>query len=474
MGKIAIKNAAYIATFNQQLEELTGADILIANGEIVSVGVGLDIKSFQPDEILNAENYIVLPGLVNTHHHLYQTLTRCIPRVQSSPLFDWLINLYEIWRELTPEAVYWSSLLGFAELIRTGCTTTTDQHYVFPRQTSTELIDVQIQAAREIGIRFHPCRGSMSRGKSKEGLPPDDLVQSEDEILADSQRLIEKYHDPKPLSMCRLVLAPCSPFSVSTELLIQTAELARCYENVRLHTHIAETLDEEEYCLKVYGYRPAEYMAEVGWMAEDVWYAHCVHLNLKEIHQFATYKVGVAHCPTSNMLLGSGVAPITEMLKAGVEVGLAVDGSASNDSSNMLLEARQCMLLQRARKGAGAMNARQALKLATRGGAAVLGRPDIGSIAPGKAADLVLINLNRLDYAGALSDPVSAVIHCGDSFIVDTVIINGRIVAEGGKLKTVDEQKITEMANKISREMIARASQRTGIDFLQHPQGRKY
>lgn len=467
MSKIAIQNAHLVATFNDRMDELKGVDILIQDAKVVDIGTNLQIEAFQPDEVIHADKYLVLPGLVNTHHHLYQTLTRCIPRVQSSPLFSWLVNLYEIWRELTPEAVYWSSLLGFAELIRTGCTTTTDQHYLFPRHTSSELIDVQIESARKIGIRFHPGRGSMSRGKSKGGLPPDDVVQSEDEILADSERLIKRYHDPDEFSMCRIVLSPCSPFSITEELLRETAELARRHKNVRLHTHIAETLDEDQYCLEVYGKRPVEYMESVGWLAEDVWFAHCVHVNEEEIQKFARTGVGVAHCPTSNMLLGSGIAPIPEMLKAGVSVGLAVDGSASNDSSNMILEVRQCMLLHRVHKGASAMSARQALWLATRGGAAVLGRNDIGSLEPGKAADLVLINLERLDYAGALSDPVAAVVYCGDSFIVDTVIINGVIVLKEGHLVNVNEVEIAKKTNAISRTMLNNATYRTGINFLE-------
>lgn len=468
MGTLAIKNAHIIATCNDAHDELADADIFVRDGVIEKVGRNLPLDVFQPDEVIDAAGYVVLPGMVNTHHHLYQTLTRCVPWVQSSELFDWLTALYEIWRELTPEAIHWSSLLGFAELLRTGCTTTTDQHYLFPRQAAGTLIDTQIKASRNIGIRFHPCRGSMSRGKSNEGLPPDDVVQSEDEILEDSERLIQKYHDPSPYSMCRLALAPCSPFSVTDRLLRETASLARRYSGVLLHTHIAETLDEDQYCAEVYGKRPVDYMDSVGWLTDDVWYAHCVHINSEEIRRFAANGVGVAHCPTSNMLLGSGIAPVPEMLETGVKVGLAVDGSASNDSSSMLLEVRQCMLVHRVLNGAGAISARQALWLATRGGAAVMGRNDIGSIEIRKAADIIMIKLDRLDYAGALSDPVAAVVYCGNSFIVDTVICNGAVVVRDGRIVQVSEETITENANMISHSMIHRASERTGIPFLKY------
>ncbi len=469
MSKCVIKNAGVVATFNDTLDELEDADIFIRDNVIETIGTNLDVNGFAPDEVIDASRFLVLPGLVNTHHHLYQTLTRCIPAVQQSELFDWLVALYEIWRELTPDAVRWSSLLGFAELMRTGCTTTTDQHYLFPRDSAGDIIDIQISAAREIGMRFHPCRGSMSRGKSMEGLPPDDVVQSEDEILADAERLIQQYHDAEPFSMCRIALAPCSPFSVTEKLLKDTAALARRYQGVRLHTHIAETLDEEEYCKEHYNMRPVEYMESVDWIADDVWYAHCVHVNEEEIEKFAQAGVGVAHCPTSNMLLGSGIAPVPRMLDAGVTVGLAVDGSASNDTSNMLLEARQCFLLHRVNEGARAMSARRALWLATRGGAALLGRDDIGFIEEGKAADLVFINLNRLDFAGAQSDPVAAVVHCGDSFIADKVMINGTIVVDEGHIKNCDEYAITERANTISRTMLDRAGARTGIDYRKRP-----
>ncbi len=447
------------------MREYNDVDIELEGPEIKRIGHNLDSAAFQPERIIDASRFVVIPGLVNTHHHFFQTLTRCIPRVQNSELFNWLTDLYEIWRELTPEAVYVSSLLGFTELIRTGCTTTSDQHYLFPRDAAGDLIDMQIKAAQEIGIRFHPTRGSMSRGKSNEGLPPDEVVQTDDEILADSERLIRRYHDPEKFSMCRLVLAPCSPFSVTEKLLKETAALARRYDKVLLHTHIAETRDEDEYCREVYGMRPVEFMESVDWLEDDCWYAHCVHVNAEEIDLFARRGVGVAHCPTSNMLLGSGIAPIPEMLEAGVNVSLAVDGSASNDTSNMLLEVRQAMLLHRVNKGASAMSARRALRMATQGGAAVMGRDDIGSLAPGQAADLVLINIDRIDFAGALSDPVAALVYCGDSFVVDTVIINGEVVLENGRLIHLDEDKIVHDANRVSAEMIKKASKRTGIDY---------
>jgi 8-oxoguanine deaminase len=368
-------------------------------------------------------------------------------------LFDWLRSLYPIWAELTSEAVYVSALVGLAELILSGCTTTTDHLYLFPNDVS---LDDEIRAARELGIRFHPCRGSMSLGRSQGGLPPDRVVQSEDEILADCQRVIEAYHDPEPYAMCRIVLAPCSPFSVTPELMRESAALARRH-GLYLHTHVAETLDEEGFCLEKVGCRPVEYMEKLGWVGLDVSYAHAIYLNQEEIELLAETGTGVAHCPSSNMRLGSGIAPIREMLDAGVKVGLAVDGSASNDSSHTLAEARMAMLLQRVKKGAGALSAQEALEMATLGGAAVLGRDDIGSLEAGKAADFIAIDLNRLGYAGALHDPLAALIFCAP-VNVDWSVINGRVVVDGGRLMGFDLREIVARHNRISRQMVERAT----------------
>jgi cytosine/adenosine deaminase-related metal-dependent hydrolase len=404
----------------------------------------------QADEVLDLTGHLVLPGLVNTHHHLYQTLTRAVPSVQEADLFHWLQRLYPIWANLTPEAVYISTLTGLAELARSGCTTVSDHLYIFPNGAR---LDDEIRAAQEIGVRFHASRGSMSLGESQGGLPPDRVVEDEAFILKDSQRLVEQYHDARPGSMLRIVLAPCSPFSVTGELMRQSALLARSL-GVRLHTHLAETADEEQFCLEQFGHRPVAYMEHVGWIGDDVWFAHSVHVNDAEIALYASTGCGVAHCPTSNMRLGSGIAPIRRMRAAGVKVGLGVDGSASNDSSHMLAEARQALLLARLSGDPAALTARQALELATVGGAAVLGRDDIGALAPGKCADFFALDLRRVDYAGALHDPVAAAIFCAPQSAAYTVI-NGRVIVKDGHLTTVDTGPLVERHNQIAHDMLS-------------------
>lgn len=452
--KILVKDALAVITLDEKNRKFIPGSIYIEGNAIKDIGDSLDYKA---DEVIEASNCLVLPGFINTHHHLFQTLTRNIIPVQNAKLFDWLVYLYEIWKNLTPEAIYISALVGLGELLLTGATTTVDQLYLFPKGLTTpaELIEAEITAAKEIGIRFHPSRGSMSCGRSSGGLPPDEVVQEEDAILEDSERVIKKYHDSSFGSMCQIVLAPCSPFSVSPQLMKETAKLARKYK-VRLHTHLAETKDEEEYCLKRYGMRPLELMETVDWLGEDVWFAHAVYLTDDEIKKLAINKTGVAHCPTSNMRLGSGIAPIPKMIKAGVPVGLAVDGSASNDTSDMLAELRQCLLLHRVSSGVDSMNVETVLRMATNYGAQLLGRQDIGSLEVGKVADLILINLNQLGYAGgAVHDPMGAVIFCGDSHIVDTVIVNGEIVVKNGRLTKVDQDKLIREANRIARKLIS-------------------
>ena len=449
MKTMLIKNALMIATFDDKNSKHEQADIYIEGPQIKEIGQNL---KQQAESIIDATGMIAIPGLINTHHHFYQTLTRAMPAVQNAKLFDWLVYLYEIWRHLTPEAVYWSSLGALGELLLSGCTTTTDHLYLFPCAQTGMLIDEEIRAAAEIGIRFHPTRGSMSRGRSKGGLPPDDVVQDEETILEDSIRLIETYHDPVPFSMCSIALAPCSPFSVTPELMMQTAELAR-EKGVLLHTHLAETRDEDDYCQQTLGMRPLAYMESLGWLGEDVWFAHSVHLNKDEIKIMAETKTGVAHCPTSNMRLGSGAAPIPEMIEAGVLVGLAVDGSASNDSSDMLGEARQCMLLHRLVKGVGAMPPETALRLATRGGASIFRRGDIGSLEAGKAADIAIFDMSRLDYAGSLHDPLAALALCGINHRAHTVIVNGETVVENGELQTINTKAVAAEMNMHARKM---------------------
>ena len=358
------------------------------------------------DAVIDARDHVIVPGLINTHHHLYQSLTRAVPAAQNGTLFEWLVTLYPIWAGLTPEAVYVSAKIGLAELLLSGCTTAADHLYLFPNGSR---LDDEIRAAQEIGIRFHPTRGSMSLGESQGGLPPDRVTQDEDTILRDTRRVIEAFHDPKPFAMCRVGVAPCSPFSVTPELMKESAELARSY-GVRCHTHLAETLDEDQFCLQKFGRRPLDYAADVGWLGDDVWFAHGVWFNDSEITRLGQCQTGIAHCPSSNMRLGSGVAPLSKWSTAGVPIGLGVDGSASNDSGHLLAEARQALLLQRVVRGPGALTARQTLGLATRGGARVLGRDDIGSLAPGKAADLAMFDLNRLAYAGAWHDPLAALV----------------------------------------------------------------
>jgi 8-oxoguanine deaminase len=394
--------------------------------------------------VMDMTGKIVLPGLVNTHHHLYQTLTRCLPAAQDAPLFSWLQTLYPVWAKLTPEAVYLSAMVGLGELLLTGCTTAVDQLYLFPNGVT---LDDEIRAARELGVRFHACRGSMSLGESDGGLPPDDLVEDEEAILGDCRRVIEAFHDPARYSMCRIMVAPCSPFSVTPQLLTSSRDLARQY-GVHCHTHVAETLDEERYCVEQYGRRPVQYLADLEWLGDDVSYAHGVHLTEEEMQLFAETGTGVAHCPTSNMRLGSGIAPVTRMLELGVKVGLAVDGSASNDSSHMLNEARMALLLQRVRHGPTALSARQVLEMATRGGAAVLGRDDIGSLAPGKAADLIAVDAERVEYAGT-GDLVAALVFCGP-VKVDVNMIDGRVRVENGRLRDVDIEAVIRRHNELA------------------------
>ncbi|MFQ6015143.1 MAG: 8-oxoguanine deaminase [Anaerolineae bacterium] len=451
MTTLLVRHAACLVTMDEERRQIEDGAIFVQDNVIVEVGPTAELPN-NADQVLEADDMLVLPGLVNTHHHLYQTLTRAVPAAQDANLFSWLKTLYPIWAELTAEAVYVSAVVGLAELLLSGCTTAADHLYLFPNDVR---LDDEIRAAQELGIRFHPTRGSMSLGQSRGGLPPDGVVEPEEVILADCRRVIEEYHDPGPYSMCRIAIAPCSPFSVTADLMREARRLALAY-GVRCHTHLAETPDEEEFCLEKFGQRPVEYATELGWLGNDVWYAHGIHLNDQEVTSLAETGTGVTHCPSSNMRLGSGIAPVAEMLSAGVPVGLGVDGSASNDSSHMLAEARQAMLLQRVRLGPAALSARQALELATLGGAQVLGRDDIGSLEPLKAADLIAFDLNRLDYAGALHDPLAALVFCTPQR-VGLSVINGKVVVEDGELKTVDLGPVIERHNQISRRMVERA-----------------
>src|SRR5262245_21149700 len=460
-----IHDARLVVTMDDRRTLFPGGFVLLEDDRVAAVGASVSRERPPADRMIDARGKVVLPGLVNTHHHLPQALTRNVPRVQEAPLFRWLADLYEVWRGIDADAVDAAARVALGELLLTGCTTSTDHLYLFPRGQD-RLVDVEIAAARALGIRFHPTRGSMSRGRSQGGLPPDDVVQDEAAILADSRRLIREYHDPRPRSMLRIGLAPCSPFSVTDDLMRSTAALAREH-GVRLHTHLAETRDEERYCLELYGCRPVEYLRRLEWLGPDVWLAHCVHLSDDEIALFGRTGTSVAHCPSSNFRLGSGVAPVRKLLDAGVPVGLGVDGSASNDSSNMLAEARQALLAHRGDPDPSRwLSAEEVLWLATRGGARCLGRDDIGSLEPGKAADLILVDTRRLSYAGAAGDPLAALVFSPWPEPVDTAIVNGRVVVEGGALPGVDVPALVARADAISHSLLRRASLATGRDYL--------
>jgi len=459
MSTLLIKNATVLVTMDDHQREIPEGGLFVRDGFIEQVGLTSTLQQ-TADEVLDLRGHLLLPGLVNTHHHFYQTLTRAVPAAQDANLFNWLKTLYPIWARLTPDDIFISTQTALAELALSGCTTASDHLYLYPNGAR---LDDEIAAAQEIGVRLQASRGSMSLGESKGGLPPDSVVEPEAKILADSQRLIQQYHDAKPGAFVQIVLAPCSPFSVTGELMKQSAKLGREY-GVHLHTHLAETEDEEAFCLQKFGTRPVPYMQSVGWVGEDVWFAHAVHVNGEEAKIFATHGCGVAHCPSSNMRLACGIAPVKEYLAAGVKVGLGVDGSASNDGSHMLAEVRQAMLLARLKEGITGfslsndpyrklMTASEALRLATRGGAAVLGRSDIGSLEVGKCADFFAINLNRLDYAGALHDPVAAAVFC-HPVRADTTVIGGRFVVREGQLVTLDEMKLVERHNRAAKRLL--------------------
>jgi len=459
MTSLLVKNAAILVTMDDSRREIKGGGLYCEDGFVKKVGSAYELPE-QADTVIDLAGYILLPGLINTHHHFYQTLTRAVPAAQDANLFNWLKTLYPIWARMNPHDIFISAETAMAELALSGCTTASDHLYLFPNGSR---LDDEIAAGKEVGIRLHASRGSMSRGESKGGLPPDSVVDSEENILRDSQRLIEKYHDPKPGSMLQIVLAPCSPFSVTSDLMKESARMARHF-GVHLHTHLAETEDEEEFCRQMFGYRPVGYMQSVDWVGPDVWFAHSVYVNKDEISVYAQEGCGVAHCPSSNMRLASGIAPIREFLAAGVKVGLGVDGSASNDGSHLLAEARQALLLARVRSGLEGfslsadkvpplMTGRQTLELATRGGGSVLGRTDIGSLEPGKCADFIAFKLDKLAYAGALHDPVSALVFCAPQN-VDYSFVHGRMIIKDGQLLTLDTRKLVEQHNKAASRIL--------------------
>ncbi len=458
MSTLLIKNA-YIVTMDEQQTEIPNGGIFIRDGIIQALGQEADLPK-TADEVLDLKHHVVAPGLINTHHHFFQTLTRAVPAAQDANLFNWLKTLYPIWAKIQPEDIFISTQTALAELALSGCTTASDHLYLYPNASK---LDDEIEAALQIGLRLQASRGSMSLGESKGGLPPDSVVDNEEAILKDSQRLIEKYHNPKHGAMTQIVLAPCSPFSVTPDLMKQSARLAREY-GVHLHTHLAETEDEEQFCLQKFSHRPVAYMQEVEWVGNDVWFAHAVYVNDEEIKVFAKHNCGVAHCPTSNMRLASGIAPVKEYRKAGVNVGLGVDGSASNDSSHLLSEVRAAMLVSRVKEGIKGyslsndpnrklMTAREALYLGARGGAAVVGRNDIGSLEVGKCADFFAVNLNRLEFTG-MHDPVSAIVF-GQPVRVDYTVVHGKFIVKAGQLVTVDESKIIERHNQAAKRLLS-------------------
>ena len=442
MPEILLKNADHILTMDDQRRELRGADILLRDGVIAAIGENLTSRG----ETLSAKGCVLTPGLVNTHHHLYQTLTRAVPGGQDALLFGWLQTLYPIWSRFTPEAFFISAQVGLAELALSGCTLTSDHLYLYPNGARLE---DTIHAAAEIGLRFHPTRGAMSIGESDGGLPPDRLVEREADILNDCIRVVDAFHDPSDGAMVRVGIAPCSPFSVSRELMRDAALLARD-KGVMLHTHLAENDEDISYSLATFGMRPGQYAEELGWTGPDVWHAHCVKLDSAEIGLFARSRTGVAHCPCSNCRLGSGIAPLRQMRDSGVPVGLGVDGSASNDMGNLMLEARQAMLLQRVALGADAMSAREALEIATRGGADVLGRPDCGRLAVGKRADIALWDITGIDSAGSW-DPAALVL--AGPTRVRHLFVEGRQVVRDGQIATVDMPRVIERQNAIARSL---------------------
>ncbi len=457
MSITLFKNVKEIITMDEKESRLKNCDLLVEDGQITAIGANLSLPSGVEKsevEIINADKYFMFPGLINTHHHFYQVLTRNIREVQDVELFDWLQYLYPIWSHLNPEAVYYSTLTAAAELLKSGCTTTVDQFYVFPDQERHDLIDREFAAAEQIGIRLHACRGSMSLGEKDGGLPPDEVVQSEQEILQDTERVIKKFHDPDPFARQRVIVSPCSPFSVTRSLMQESIELAREHE-VLAHTHLAETADEDEFCQQKFGMSPLEYMKEVNWIGSDVFFAHAVHLDTEEIKELASHGTGVAHCPVSNMKLSSGIAPIPEMLDAGVPVGLAVDGSASNDASDMIAEMKTALLLHKLSHGITSMGPEDILRLATRGGREILQQPEIGSLSEGQAADLFLLDSSRLPLAGGLSDPVSALINTGLNNEVDLTMVDGEIVVRDGEVQTISEEDVAVKTNKIAGRMLA-------------------
>lgn len=454
MSRLLIEGCEVVVTMDDAGTELAGGSILIEDGVVTWVGSGSppDADGADGAERLDGRGTVAIPGLVNTHHHLFQSLTRA--RAQDQGLFGWLRELYPVWAGVDVEWERAAARVSLAELVLSGCTTTTDHHYLFPPGRAG-ILEAEIEAARELGIRFHPCRGSMDLGESRGGLPPDSVVEETDDALAATEVAVTRHHDPRPGSMLRIAVAPCSPFSVTERLMRESAGLARRL-GVRMHTHIAETLDEEAFCVETFGRRPLELLDDWGWLGSDVWLAHCVYLDDKDVRRVAETGTGVAWCPTSNLRLGSGIAPADALLRERATVGLGVDGSASNDAGNLLAEVRQALLVSRARGASGGLSAREVLRVATRGGAACLGRDDVGSLEPGKRADVALFGVDDLFHAGAEADQAAAVVLCGP-VRPRHLLVEGRPVVSDGRLVTADEEDIAAEGHRVARRIAAGA-----------------
>lgn len=449
-----LKDISFLMTGDAAHTELENAYVLIDDNVITAIGTGAPTLTTPADRTISGSRKLMMPGFVNTHHHLYQTLFRNVPQVEHAKLFDWLTFLYEHWKYIDEEAVYTSAQVGISEMLKTGVTTTTDHLYLYPYGNNA-IFDAEVRAARDIGIRFHPTRGSMSLSKKDGGLPPDSVVQTDEEILQESERVIHQYHDRGRYAMTRVALAPCSPFSVTTELMKQTAALAE-KEDVLIHTHLAETQDEEEFCLQTFGSRPVDYMEQVGWLTPRSWFAHIVWASEADIRKLSEHECGMAHCPASNMRLGSGIAPVTVMKDTAMRIGIGVDGSASNDTNSFIGEIRLATLLQRVKYGADALTSREALAMGSMGGARVLRMDaDIGSIEVGKAADLIMWDLDTLEFAGGLHDPFTAPVMC-DAKQVSFSMVNGKILIENGEFTDIDIPDLVRKQNKIAARLMAR------------------
>ena len=449
-----IADIAFLMTGNVLRQELKDAYVVVDDNIITAIGTGVPVLDSPADRVISGSRMLMMPGFVNTHHHLYQTLFRNVPQVEHAKLFDWLTFLYEHWKYIDEEAVYTSAQVGICEMLKTGVTTTTDHLYLYPYGNNA-IIDAEIAAARDVGVRFHPTRGSMSLSKKDGGLPPDSMVQTDEEILVESERVIHQYHDRGRYAMTRIALAPCSPFSVTTNLMKQTAALAE-REDVLIHTHLAETQDEEEFCLQTFGFRPVDYMEEVNWLTPRSWFAHIVWASDADIRKLSEHECGMAHCPASNMRLGSGIAPVTIMKQTNMRIGIGVDGSASNDTNSFIGEVRLATLLQRVKYGADALTSREALAMASMGGARVLRMDsDIGSIEVGKAADLIMWDLDTLEFAGGLHDPFTAPVMC-DAKQVSLNMVNGKVLIENGQFTNIDVRALVARQNMIAAHLMAR------------------